>query len=65
MTRALVSLLKLDIFSAVKYNVVIFFMPYVFMYVFFDFKQKIHKFLLCAIGIIAIINWIIKIILFI
>ena len=65
MTRAFVSLLKLDFYNAVKYNVVIFFMPYVFMYVFFDFKHKIHKFLMCLIAVIAIINWTIKLVLFI
>ena len=65
MTRAFESLLKLDFYNAVKCNVVIFFMPYVFMYVFFDFKHKIHKFLMCLIAVIAIINWTIKLVLFI
>lgn len=41
MTRAALSLLKLDFYSAAKYNILIFFMPYVFMYVFFDFKNSV------------------------
>ncbi len=61
MTRAFLSVLKLDFYRAAKYNVVIFFMPYVFAYVFFDFKHKVHKYLLGMIGFIAIINWLIKI----
>ncbi len=65
MTRALLSLLRLDFWGAIKYNVVIFFMPYIFMYIFFDFKKKIHTVLLSAVAILAIVNWIIKIILFI
>lgn len=63
-TRALVSLDNGNIIEAIKYNVVIFFMPYVFTYVFFRFKSKIHNVLLVIIAIIAIINWLIKIILF-
>ena len=64
MTRALISLVNLDFYQAIKHNVVIFFMPYIFMYVFFDFKHKIHNVILSLIGIVAIINWVIKIILF-
>ena len=64
MTRALISLLKMDIVQAVKYNVLIFFMPYIFMYIFFDFKNKVHNVLLVVIAIIAMINWLVKIILF-
>ena len=65
MTRALISVLKLDIIGAIKYNVVIFFMPYVFAYIFFDFNHKFHKILLLGIAGIAIINWLIKIIIYI
>ena len=65
MTRAFMSLLRLDILGAIKYNVVIFFMPYVFIYIFFDLKNKVHNMLLTIVGIIAIINWFIKIILYI
>ncbi|MBR5479432.1 MAG: DUF2752 domain-containing protein [Clostridia bacterium] len=64
MTRALVSLLNMDFVEAVKHNVVVFFMPYVFAYIFFDFKGRVHNVLLGLIGIIAGVNWLIKIILF-
>jgi len=59
------SLFKLDFYSAVRYNVMVFFMPYVFAYIFFGFRHKIHKILLSLIALVAIVNWIIKIILFI
>jgi len=65
MTRAVKSLLRLDFIGAIKYNVVVFFMPYVFAYVFFDFKGRIHNRILLAIAAVAIINWIIKIVIFI
>ena len=65
MTRALISVLNLDFIQAVKYNVVIFFMPYVFAYVFLDLKHKVHNYLLGMIALVAIINWIIKIITYI
>ena len=60
MTRAFLSLLKLDFYSAAKYNILIFFMPYVFMYVFFDFKHKIHNKIMIGIALFAIINWVLK-----
>ena len=62
MTRAFFSVLRFDFLQALKYNVVIFFMPYVFLYLFFDFKHKVHKYLLGLIAIVALINWLIKII---
>ena len=65
MTRAFISLMKLDFYSALKYNAVIFFMPYVFAYILFDFKHKIHNVLLSIIGIISVVNWIIKLLIFI
>ena len=65
MTRAVLSLIRLDFCGAFKHNVVVFFMPYVFMYVFFDFKHKIHNVLLSIIAVTAIINWVIKIAIFI
>ncbi len=65
MTRALRALFNMDFIGAINHNVVIFFMPYIFMYIFFDFKGKVHNILLVIIAIIAIINWLIKIILFI
>lgn len=64
MTRALLSLMKFDVFGAIKCNVVIFFMPYIFLYLIFNFRGKVHNVLLIIIAIIAFINWMIKIILF-
>ena len=62
MTRAFLSVLKLDFCQAAKYNVVIFFMPYVFLYVFLDFKHKIHNTVMIGIAVILIVNWAIKLI---
>lgn len=46
MTHALLSLLKLDFYGAAKYNILIFFMPYVFLYIFFNIKiQTIFNYL--------------------
>lgn len=61
MTRALWALLRLDFREAFLYNPLIFAMPYVFAYIIFDFKGKIHKYILLAIGISAIINWVFNI----
>ena len=63
MTRALKALLRFDFLSAVRYNIVVFFMPYVFTYIFFELKHKIHKVLISLVGVIAVVNWAIKIIL--
>lgn len=60
MTRALRALVRLDVLQAARYNVMIFFMPYVAAYVLFDFKHKAHTVLLNVIAGIAIINWLIK-----
>ena len=60
MTRALLALLRLDILQAARYNVVIFFMPYVAAYVLLDFKHKAHNTILKIIAVIAVINWIIN-----
>jgi len=65
MTRAFLSLMKLDIYGAFRHNIVIFFIPYVFMYVFFNFKHKIHNVFLSIIAAITIINWAIKIVIFV
>ena len=64
MTRALFAVLRFDFLQALKYNVVIFFMPYVFLYIFCDFKHKAHKYILGFIAIVAMINWLIKILIF-
>jgi hypothetical protein len=60
MTRAFLSLLRLDFYSAFKYNFIVFFMPYVFMYIIFDFRSKVHNKILFVIAVLAIVNWIIK-----
>ena len=61
MTRALICILNMDILGAIRNNVLIFFMPYIIIYMFSNFKNKIHNILLLTIAIIAIINWIVKI----
>ena len=63
MTRALVSLVRLDFYQAAKHNVIIFFIPYVFAFVLFDFQHRRHITFLKVIAAVAIINWILKIIL--
>ena len=64
MTRALLCLLRLDLAGAARHNAVIFFMPYVFLYILFDWKHRVHKLILAGIAGIAIIQWIIKLILY-
>ncbi len=61
MTRAATSVLRLDFVGAWGYNPLIFAMPYVFLYLFCDWKAKIHKYILLAIGVAALLNWIIHI----
>jgi len=61
MTRAAIALLKFDFCNAAKYNISVFFMPYIAIYLIFDFKHKAHGFLLCVIAGITVINWLIKI----
>ena len=61
MTRAAIGLLRLDFAGAWCYNPLIFVMPYVFLYLFCDWKAKIHKYILLLIGILALINWVIHI----
>ena len=62
MTRAALSLLKLDFYNAAKYNILIFFMSYVFMYIFFDFRHKVHDKIMIGIALLAIVNWVLKLI---
>ncbi|MBQ7075333.1 MAG: DUF2752 domain-containing protein, partial [Clostridia bacterium] len=64
MTRAVMSLVKFDIVSAAKYNITVFFMPYVFAYVFFDFKGKVHNYIMIWIAFVAVLNWILKLMTF-
>lgn len=60
MTRAVLALMKFDIVSAAKYNITVFFMPYVFIYVFFDLKSNVHNYIMAGIGFVAVLNWILK-----
>ena len=61
MTRAAKCLLQLDFAGAWAYNPLIFAMPYVFLYLFCNWKAKIHKYILLLIGILALTNWVIHI----
>lgn len=62
MTRALRCLLDLDLAGAWRWHPLIFAMPYVLLYVLFDWKGRVHKRILSVIGILALINWVINII---
>lgn len=64
MTRAALSLMRFDIVSATKYNITVFFMPYVFAYMFFNLKNKVHNYIMTGIAFVAISNWILKLIMF-
>ena len=58
MTRALRSVLRFEFLKAFGYNPLIYCMPYVFAYIFIDFKnKKLHNLMISIIGILAIINW--------
>lgn len=60
MTRAFLSLLNWDFTQAVKYNATVLFMPYIFLYIIFDFKHKIHKFILSGVAAVAVLSWLVK-----
>lgn len=62
MTRAAISLLKLDFAGAIKNNITVFFMPYVIAYIFLDLKGRVYNCLMICIAIVAIANWIFKLI---
>ena len=64
MTRAALALLRFDLLEAARQNIVIFFLPYVFLYLFFDFRARAHRILLSSIACITMVNWIIKLIIF-
>lgn len=58
-TRAALSVLKLDFISALKYNPFIFALPYVFIYIFFDLKpKKVHDRIIFCIGVLWAIYWV-------
>lgn len=57
-TRAALALLRLDLAAAWGYNPLIFAMPYVFVYLFFDLKPpRLHRLILLAIGMATLIHW--------
>ncbi len=60
MTRAILSVFKLDFLSALYYNPLVFAIPYIAAYIVFNFKGKAHKYILMAIGILFILNWVIR-----
>lgn len=64
MTRAAAALLRMDFLEAIRQNSMVFFMPYVLVYLFFDLKSKVHTKLLGILAILAVIQWLVKIILF-
>ena len=58
MSRAFLALLRLDVVAAFRYNPLIFGMPYVFVYLFFDLKpERLHRRILLGIGVLALIHW--------
>lgn len=57
MTRAVMALLRFDFLSALYYNPLVYALPYVFCYILFDFKSKVHKYILLGIGILFFVNW--------
>ena len=58
MTRAFFSLLRLDIAAAWRYHPLVFAMPYVVAYLFFDLKPaRVHRYILAAVGVAALIHW--------
>lgn len=60
MTRALLSVLRLDFLSALYYNPLVFALPYVILYIICNFKSRWHKYILAAIGILFLLNWVIR-----
>lgn len=58
MTRAVLALLRLDLAAAFAYHPLVFAMPYVLVYLFFDLKPAhVHRRILLGIGIAALIHW--------
>ncbi len=62
MTRAMFSALRLDFGGAFRYHPLFFCLPYVFIYILFDLKGKVHKYILLGIGVLAIVNWLLNVI---
>ena len=58
-TRAVLSVLRFDFISALKYNPFVFALPYIFIYVFFDLKpKKVHDKIILCIGILWAVYWV-------
>lgn len=62
MTRAIISVLRLDFGAALYYNPLVFALPYVAAYIIFNFKGKAHNYILLAIGILFFVNWLIRLV---
>lgn len=62
MTRAVSCLMRFDFIGAARYNITVFFMPYIFAFICFDFKSKIHNYVTVGIACIAVLNWVVKLI---
>ena len=60
MTRAVLSVFRLDFAAAFRYNPLVFALPYIGLYILFDFKAKAHKYILAGIGILFLLNWVIR-----
>ena len=60
MTRAALSVLRLDFLSALYYNPLVFSLPYIALYLACDFKGKAHKYILAAIASLFVLNWVIR-----
>ena len=61
MTRAVSCLLRLDPVGAFRHHPLVFAMPYIFGYIFFDFKGRAHKYILLGIGAVAVVNWLLNV----
>lgn len=58
MSRAAAALLRLDFSAAFGYHPLVFAMPYVMVYLFFDLRpRRLHNGILLGIGIAALIHW--------
>lgn len=62
MTRALRCLLQLDFAGAFRHHPLVFAMPYVFAYIFLPARSRWHPYLLAAIGAIAVMLWVYRIV---
>ena len=60
LTRAVKCLLRLDLLGAFRHNPLVFCLPYVFSYIIFDFKSRVHKWILLGIGVVAVVNWLLN-----